>query len=32
VLEGEILDKDDEPIPEIGAIINNALRARLIKG
>jgi poly(hydroxyalkanoate) depolymerase family esterase len=36
VLEGEILDKDDEPIrqqtptpplPEIGAIINNALRA-----
>ena len=36
VLEGEILDKDDEPIrqqeptpplPDIGAIINNALRA-----
>jgi len=36
VLEGEILDKDDEPtrqhgptppLPEIGAIINNALRA-----
>ena len=42
VLEGEILDKDDEPIrqqeptpplPDIGAIINNALRAAgLIKG
>jgi len=36
VLDGEILDKDDEPIrqqeptpslPDIGAIINNALRA-----
>jgi feruloyl esterase len=28
VLEGEILEKDDEPMrPEIGAIINNALRA-----
>jgi len=28
VLEGEVLDKDDEPMrPEIGAIINNALRA-----
>lgn len=42
VLDGEILDKDDEPIrqqeptpplPDIGAIINNALRAAgLIKG
>ena len=42
VLEGEILDKDDEsirqqepppPLPDIGAIINNALRAAgLIKG
>jgi hypothetical protein len=42
VLEGEILDNDDEPIgqqepttplPDIGAIINNALRAAgLIKG
>ena len=36
VLEGEVLDKDDEailqqgpmpPIPEIGAVINKALRA-----
>lgn len=42
VLEGEILDKDDEPawqqerkpgLPDIGAVINNALRsAGLIKG
>ncbi len=42
VLEGEVLDKDDEPIsqqgsmpplPEIGAVINKALRAAgLIKG
>jgi hypothetical protein len=42
VLEGEVLDKDDEPIwqqesmtpfPDIGAVINNALRAAgLIKG
>jgi poly(hydroxyalkanoate) depolymerase family esterase len=42
VLEGEILDKDDEPVwqqepkpglPDIGAVINNALRAAgLIKG
>src|SRR5262245_7246561 len=42
VLEGEVLDKDDEPVwrrerkpgvPDIGAVINNALRAAgLIKG
>ena len=42
VLEGEVLDKDDEPIwqhepappfPDIGAVINKALRdAGLIKG
>jgi len=42
VLEGEVLDKDDEPIwqqeptpplPEIGAVINKALRAAgLLKG
>ena len=42
VLEGEVLDKDDEPIwkqepmpplPDIGAVINKALRAAgLLKG